>query len=304
MRQRIYIFIAVYLVIRSVVPAQQMAMYTQYMFNGLALNPAYAGSHETISATGLMRIQWVGVEGAPQTQTFSIHSPIPGKSAAFGAVFSHDNLGITNQDALNISFAYRIKGPKTTLAFGIQGGFVNYDISFGNLGIADPQLQSVLGGFKPNFGAGIYIYSEKFYFGASAPMILRNDITAEEQTNVDIQSTQLPHWFVTAGTLIDLSAMVKMKPSFLVKSVEGAPLEFDVNTNFILDDKLWLGLSYRTSGSVSFLTDLQINTQLRVGYAYDYALSDINQITSGSHEFVINYRLVYKSEKIQSPRYF
>lgn len=283
--------------------AQQQAMYTQYMFNGLAINPAYAGSHEVISLTGLTRFQWVGIEGAPRTQTFSIHSPIPGKKAAIGALFSRDEIGVSNQNSIYLSAAYRIKMNGGTLSMGVQGGIRTSDITFTDLGINDPNLLTNISGLVPNVGTGIYYYSQKFYAGFSIPTILKSSLEGAISSGA-ITATDIPHFFATGGMVFDLSPTVKLKPSTLIKYVSGAPMEIDINANFILDDRLWLGVSYRSLDAISFLLDFQASPQFKFGYAYDYSLTDINQITSGSHEIMINYRLVFQKSKVITPRYF
>jgi type IX secretion system PorP/SprF family membrane protein len=287
---------------------QQQAMYTQYMFNGLAINPAYAGSHESISATALARIQWIGIEGAPRTETFSIHSPVPGKQIAVGANFSHDQLGVSSQNTFFLTYAYRIEMSKGVLSFGLQGGINNTNVNFGELGVStDPNLQSTLNTFKPNFGVGTYYYNNRFYAGVSIPTVVnQNSKKSIQNAGIDyeIPNSQIRHLYMTAGMLFDLSPMVKLKPSLLIKSVLGAPMAMDINANVILDDKLWLGLSYRSFDAISFLLDIQLKPQIKFGYSYDYSVTDLNLINSGSHEFMINYRFVYSKSKIVTPRYF
>lgn len=277
-------------------------MFTQYMFNGLAINPAYAGSHESISATALARIQWVGIEGAPRTQTFSVHSPIPGKNIGLGAFFAHDELGVTEQNTLYLSYAYRMQMSKGTLSFGLQGGFRSSSFNYADLGVNDPNLQSSISEMSPNFGAGLFYSTDRFYAGASIPVLMNDEIG--DESNSDVQSKQIRHFFATAGYVFDLSPVLKLKPSTLIKSVSGAPIEMDINANLIINDLVWFGLSYRSGDSIDLLFDLQINPQLRFGYAYDYTLSDLGQVNSGSHEFMINYRFVFAKNKIVTPRYF
>lgn len=285
--------------------AQQQPMYTQYMFNGLALNPAYAGSHESLSLTALSRFQWVGVDGAPTTHTFSAHSPIPGRQIAVGLLFSNDQIGVTSQNSLFASYAYRIDLGNSVLSLGLQAGLRNADINFSELSVNDPNLESAFSSFKPNFGIGAYWYSQRFYAGLSVPTALKNkwganqDVLAEANVYTDIQ-----HYFATAGMLLDFSPTLKLKPSILIKSVAGAPMEIDLNANLILDDKVWVGLSYRSFDAISLLFDLQISPQLRFGYSYDYAVTGLREVTSGSHELMLNYRFVFSKTKIVTPRYF
>ncbi|MFY0599340.1 MAG: type IX secretion system membrane protein PorP/SprF [Cyclobacteriaceae bacterium] len=288
--------------------AQQQAMFTQYMFNGLALNPAYAGSHESISATALSRVQWVGIEGAPTTHTFSVHTPIPSKNIAIGGIFSKDNIGVSSQNSMFLSYAYWINLTNgSRLSFGLQGGLRSNNINYTDLGVNDPNLSSAEGGIKPNIGLGAYWYGARYYLGLSAPTVFQNSFQPKSGSNADLEGfglTDVSHIYLTGGMLFDLSPIIKLKPSFLIKSVAGAPLELDLNANVIFDDKVWLGLSYRSFDAMSFLFDFQATPQFRLGYAYDYTLSDLKVATSGSHEIMLNYRFVFSNNKIVTPRYF
>lgn len=280
-------------------------MFTQYMFNGLVINPAYAGSHEAISATALSRIQWVGIDGAPNTQTFSIHSPVPNKNIGIGAYFARDKIGVSTENNFFLSYAYRIQMGTGHLAMGLSAGFSNLDVNYAELGLADSNLQGAHSNFKPNFGAGLYYVSDKYYFGASSPYIFKNT-SGDASSNVtsDILTDQIQHYYITGGTIFDLSPIVKLKPSILVKVVSGAPIEFDFNANLLFDEKLWVGLSYRSFDSIDILLELQLNDQIRLGYAYDITTSDLRKVNSGSHEFMLNYRFVFSKSKIVTPRYF
>lgn len=287
------------------VNGQQQVMFTQYMFNGLVLNPAYAGSHESISMTALSRHQWVGIEGAPNTQTFSIHSPVPGKNIGLGAYFVRDNIGVTTDNNFFLSYAYRIQMKNGILSFGLQGGLSSVRVSYDDLETSDSNLSGTESDFKPNFGAGLYYMSDRFYAGVSIPYILRqrssnNGATLPQEINTD----QIQHYYLTAGLIFDLSPLLKLKPSILFKAVKGAPVEIDFNTMLLFDDKIWFGVSYRSFDSIDLLFELQLNDQFRVGYAYDITTSDLNQVNSGSHEIMLNYRLVYNKSKIVTPRYF
>ncbi|RED97428.1 PorP/SprF family type IX secretion system membrane protein [Marinoscillum furvescens] len=286
-----------------VVFAQQQPMYTQYMFNTLAVNPAYAGSHESISATALSRIQWVGVDGAPNTHTFSIHSPVPGRKIAIGAMFSHDQIGVSKQTTAQLSYAYRIQMKRSTLSLGLQGGIRSNRTNYNELGVNDTNLQGSEFAVRPNFGVGAYYYTGRCYLGVSVPTVIKNNWSKASDEN-QVIGTDIPHFFITAGMLIDISPLVKIKPSTLIKSVQGAPVEIDINANVILDDKVWVGLSYRSFDALSMILELQVNPQLRFGYAYDLTVSDLRQVNSGSHELMLNYRFVYERTKIVTPRYF
>ena len=285
--------------------SQQQVMFTQYMFNGLVLNPAYAGSHESISMTALSRVQWVGLDGAPNTQTFSIHSPVPDKNFALGGFFVRDNIGVTSENNFFLSYAYRIRTKSGTISMGIQGGMSSVRTSFDDLSVQDANLRGTSSKMKPNFGAGLYYRTERFYFGASAPYILRNsDSDQVSSLPQEINTDQIQHYYLTSGVVLDISPLVKVKPSLLVKAVSGAPVEFDINANFLFDEKLWLGVSYRSFDSIDLLLELQLNSQFRLGYAYDITVTELAGVNSGSHEIMLNYRLIFSKSKIVTPRYF
>ncbi|MEO1255123.1 MAG: type IX secretion system membrane protein PorP/SprF [Bacteroidota bacterium] len=293
------------------VKAQHQAMFTQYMFNVTAINPAAVGSHETLSLTALVREQWVGIDGAPSTQTLAIHAPLNQNRIAGGLLVMRDKIGVTSQTAAFAAGAYRILFPKGALSMGLQFGFSAYN---SDLALLDPNnsnadgsiIQNANNSFLPNIGAGLYYYTNRFYAGVSAPLLLNNfvqdgfgDINLENR-RPDLER----HYFGIAGYVFDLSPSVKLRPSTLVKMVEGAPVEFDFNANFIFDEVLWLGASYRSFDSISALLEIQLNNPLRIGYAYDFTVSDLAQFTTGSHELMVNYRFAFKKDRIITPRYF
>lgn len=285
--------------------AQQQVMFTQYMFNGLAINPAYAGSHDNITATFLAREQWVGLEGAPSSQTFSIHSPFNASgSASIGALLIHDKIGVTDQTTAYLAFAYRIRfSGSARLAFGLQGGFSNYNSKFSRISTTDPVFANGdVNVNRPNFGAGLYFNTNRFFAGVSVPQLVRSRL---DVNNSDSDSRLERHYFGYTGYVFDISRDLKFKPNILFKYVENAPLEFDLNANFLIKDIIWAGLSYRSFDSFDALVQVQISKQFQLGYAYDFATTtDLRRVNAGSHEFMIQYRLVYGKKKIISPRYF
>ncbi|MEO9869147.1 PorP/SprF family type IX secretion system membrane protein [Ekhidna sp.] len=291
--------------------AQHQAMFTQYMFNVTAINPAAVGSHETLSLTALVREQWVGIEGAPSTQTLALHAPLSQDRIAAGLLVMRDRIGVSSQTAAFAAGAYRILFPKSTLSMGLQLGFSAYNSDLASLNPNNPNAdgsinQNARNSFLPNIGAGFYYYTDRLYAGVSAPLLLNNfvedgfgDINAENN-RPDLER----HYFGIIGYVFDLSPSVKFRPSSLIKMVEGAPIEFDFNANFLFDDVLWLGASYRSFDSISALLEIQISDPLRIGYAYDFTISDLGQFTSGSHELMVNYRFSFKKDRIITPRYF
>lgn len=295
--------------------AQQQVMFTQYMFNQLALNPAYAGIHEGISTSILARNQWVGFEGAPKTQTFSIHSPIKYRSIALGAVLIRDQIGITDQFGAYFSYSYRINFVNhTKLSFGLQASFNQYKADFTENINNDPSLANQnINSISPNGGAGIMWHSDDFYLGFSVPMLFNKSIGDELEVPVNPTTGQgadpdaklIRHYFLAAGYVFPLNANLKLKPNLLFKWVEGAPLQIDINANLLIKELVWLGLSYRSMDSFDALFQLQVTPQFQLGYAYDfYTTSDLSRVNSGSHEIMINYVFNNRSDKIVTPRYF
>lgn len=301
--KRFYIMAAM-LVSSIAVCAQQQVMFTQYMFNYLALNPAYAGSHESLNASALLREQWTGLDGAPSTQTFSIHSPVRNQKMGLGFLFLHDKIGVTNQNGAYLSYAYRIpflNGGK--LAMGIQGGFVNYHAKFSLVSSTDPTFATGdVREWQPNFGAGLYYSTDRFYAGLSLPQLIE---TTFDKHNTDSDSKLVRHYFLSSGYVFDLNEDLKLKPNVLVKYVSGAPLEIDLNTNLLIKETVWIGFSWRSFDSIDAILQLQITERIQLGYSYDFATqSDLRRINSGSHEFMLNYRIPRRGERIVTPRYF
>lgn len=285
--------------------AQQLPQFTQYMYNTIAINPAYAGSRETLSVVGLHRSQWVGLEGGPQTQTLSIHTPIRNERVGLGFSFINDELGYQNFSYLYGDFSYTIPtGENSKLAFGIKAGFTSYslDADFQQSQSNDPVIFGFEDRWKPNIGTGIYWHSNRWYVGLSAPRILNTDYTGD----AEFQSLERISYYFTGGYVFDLSENTKFKPATLLKATNGAPLSFDLTANFLFYDKFWLGAGYRVderAGALGGLADFQVSKQLRIGYAYEYPLSDLRPYTSGTHEILLMFE-IFKSKRIKSPRYF
>ena len=285
--------------------AQQLPQFTQYMYNTISINPAYAGSRETLSVVGLHRSQWVGLEGGPQTQTLSIHAPMRNERVGLGVSFINDELGFQNFSYLYGDFSYTIPtGEKSKLAFGIKAGFTSYslDADFQQSQSNDPVIFGFENRWKPNIGTGIYWHSQKWYLGLSAPRILNTDYTGD----AEFQALERISYYFTGGYVLDISETTKFKPAALLKATNGAPLSFDLTANFLFNEKLWLGAGYRfdeRAAAFSGLADFQISKQLRIGYAYEYPISDLRPYTSGTHEILLMFE-VFKSKRIKSPRYF
>ncbi len=294
--------------------AQQDPMYSQYMFNHQVLNPAYAGSWGYFTSNVIYRKQWVGLNGAPETGSFSFHTPSRNDHHGFGMSFVTDRIGITTTNGLSAAYAFRIHlGGNARLALGIQGSLDNYRANYGGVRTgstidpsSNPNDPAFTGNsiniWAPNAGAGFFFHTKHFYLGASSPRLVRQAISTDENTSL---ATLSRHFFFTTGVMIGSDeATVKFKPSILAKYTPGTPLQFDFNAHFLLANRLWLGASFRTEDAIVGMVQLQALQWLRIGYAYDYITSDINRYASASHEFLLGLDLNFKRKAMVSPRYF
>jgi type IX secretion system PorP/SprF family membrane protein len=279
--------------------AQQTPQFTQYMFNTISVNPGYAGSREALTIVGLHRSQWVGMDGGPTTQTFSVHSPLRNEKVGVGFSFINDKLGYENFSYLYADFSYTINlSQETKLAFGVKGGFSYYKVDealFDDPDVYnDPYFQEKLNRWTPNIGAGIYVHQPRWYVGVSSPKLIENDYN-ELGNYVSFEQI---HFYTIAGYVFDLN------DSGLVKLTKGSPASYDATLSFLFNDKLWVGGSYRFEDSAGALVSFQLSKQLTIGYAYDYPISDLKPYTSGSHEIMLMFDFKFDKSKYKSPRYF
>jgi type IX secretion system PorP/SprF family membrane protein len=289
--------------------AQQEALFSQYMFNKLAINPGYAGSRDLLTADVLYRYQWVNIVGAPNTISASIHSPLANPHLALGFNVSNDQIGPMSYTGALATFAYRIIFPKSKLSFGLQAGVKNNGImmdDFNAYNTDDPFLTSNTLQKKvvPDANFGIYYYSDKMYVGISSQQLLRNQTLVVEDPGGDTQfSKLLTHFYGLAGVAIPLGENVVFRPSMLAKFVKNAPAQVDLNASFLFANTLWLGVSYRTENAISLITEVNISQTLRIGYSYDIWLNELKAYNKGSHEIRLSCDFnVFK--RILSPRYF
>lgn len=305
MRRPLLIFILFVTVVSMEVYSQQVATYAQYMFNGLAINPAYAGSHDALSATALMRFQNVGLPGAPQTQTFSLHSPLLNTRVGLGLLVIHDEISVINQTGVHFSYAYRIPvSAKATLSMGLQGGMGFYRADYTKLDTYDPNdpaFSSDIREARPNIGAGVFLSTNQYYVGVSIPHLINNAFDRGAQFETVYQNRPI---LFTGGYVVPLNRLLKLKPVFLLKFLDGSPVEFDLNANLLFDEVLWVGLSYKSSKTVSLITQAQVTDQIQFGYSYQITAGPIRVVELGSHEVMISYRFKYNKKGLVSPRYF
>lgn len=314
MKQRKWILALLFVfLIGGEVNAQQDAMYSQYMFNGLVLNPAYAGSRNSLSVTALLRRQWVSIPGAPQTETISAHGNSRNDRFGFGASIINDRISFISQTWYNGHYAFRIPMRKGTLALGLQGSLYNFRVNWEEAYTIDPNDDVVVAFSRnlllPNVGFGMYYATDRAYIGASMPHMLIHSLNRgrPKVSFFDI-GDDLPglyqHSFLTAGYVVDVNENIKFKPSLLVKYHRTAPIQFDLNATLLWYDRLWTGVSYRTRDGFVAMVEYQFNSMIRAGYAYDYPFTQLNRFTSGSHEIMLGFDLNFKNDPAVSPRFF
>jgi type IX secretion system PorP/SprF family membrane protein len=290
--------------------AQQDAQYTQYMYNTIAVNPAYAGSRGVLSINALHRSQWVGLDGAPTTQTLNFHTPTRGRLGV-GLSIVNDRIGNgTNQDTyFDGVVSYTIPTSETgKLSFGIKAGGHLLNIDFSQLQNYNNEATSVgLANidkkFAPNFGAGIYYHTDHFYAGLSVPNFLKTEHF--DTSSVSLAQERMNFYFIT-GYVFDLNPNLKFKPAALVKAVTGAPLQIDFSANFMINDKFTLGAAYRWDAALSALVGFQITDQFMLGLAYDREITELgsSSFNAGSFEILLRYELRAKYKNVIAPRFF
>jgi type IX secretion system PorP/SprF family membrane protein len=288
--------------------AQQDIMVSQYMFNGLLLNPAYAGSHPYLSATVLHRNQWVGLEGAPKTSIFAIDGPINNEKMGLGLIVSNDHIGVTDQTDIYGNYSYHLPLGDGKLAFGLKGGVSRYTYKVDQLVIWDNNDQVFVGNrstaWLPKFGAGIYYYTPKWYAGISVPSLIAHDPNNNFGSDVNNSGFVRRHYYAVSGYVFNINERFKLKPSVLLKYVKSAPLEADLNLHVMYRDQLWFGASYRTNDAISLMIEYQTNTRFRIGYAYDFTTSKVRTYSAGTHEIMLGYDFGRDMIKVKTPRYF
>jgi len=281
--------------------AQQDSHYTLYMYNMNIVNPAYAGSTNDLNISVLGREQWVGIDGAPSTYTANVHSRI-GSGVGLGLSLISDKIGPQDENSIFADVSYTLPVSQNgNLSFGLKlgGSLLSID---GNLltSTTDPNLNQGLSKFNPNVGAGILYHTQKFYAGISVPNFLRTE-------HLDVSGSlaeEVEHYFVTSGYVFEPRDYLKIKPSTFIRFVPGAPVAIDLSLNALFYNKFELGLSHRIEDAVSLAAIFNLTKSLRLGYAYDYTLSELNEFSRGSHELMLLYKVSLSPKKIRSPRFF
>ena len=284
-------------------------MFTQYMFNQIAVNPGYAGSGEVANATVLNRQQWVGMEGAPRTFAITANTPISKIDCGLGLSLITDKIGPTQQTGFFLDYAYHLKvSKKGKLGMGIKAGFTHYKANFQDIQTTTANdvafSQNIDGDVKANFGVGFFYYTKDFYAGFSVPKLLKSDLTTGSSVTNEKLSVSERHYYFIVGNVFDLNEKLKFRPSALAKINKGTPMQIDLTANFILLEKFWLGAMYRIGNAFGFIAQIQLIKSLRVGYAYDITTTHLKKYNSGTHEIMVSFDFFTGKNKIRSPRYF
>ncbi|WP_420538549.1 type IX secretion system membrane protein PorP/SprF [Maribacter polysiphoniae] len=297
----------VLLFLSTEVQAQQDAQYTQYMYNTVSVNPGYAGSRGHLSLAALHRSQWVGLDGAPKTQTLNIHSPVGYNGVGMGISIVNDEIGPTSETYLDLDFSYTVKtSDEGKLSFGIKASGHLLDIRFSELNQFAPDQtleQDIDNKFSPNFGAGVYYHTDKFYAGLSVPRFLQT--SHFEESSLSTAKEQMNFYLIT-GYVFDMNPNLKFKPTILTKMVQGAPLQVDLSANFMLNDKFILGGAYRWDAAFSGMFGFYLNESFLIGMAYDREVTELGNaaFNDGSFEIILRYDFIKTKGYVKSPRFF
>ncbi len=287
--------------------AQQDAQYTQYMYNTVSVNPGYAGSRGHVSIAALHRSQWLGLEGAPTTQTFNIHSPIGYRGVGMGLSIVNDKIGPTSETNFDVDFSYTVwTSTEGRLSFGLKASANLLDVRFSELNqyTTDQTLQQDIDNrFSPNIGAGVYYHTNNYYAGLSVPRIL--ETSHFQESSLSTAKEQMNFYFIT-GYVWDLNPLLKFKPTLLTKVVRGAPLQVDLSANFMFSEKFIIGGAYRWDAAFSGMVGFNINSNFLIGLAYDRETTELGSaaFNDGSFEVILRYDFISTKNNLKSPRFF
>lgn len=289
--------------------AQQDAQYTQYMYNTIVVNPAYAGSRQTMSIFALHRTQWVGMEGAPVTNSVSINTPFNESKLGMGLSFVNDQIGPSDENNIAVDFSYTIPASeKYKMSFGLKASANLLNVDFTKLdqypggAIFEDNIDNK---FSPNIGVGFYLHSDNSYIGISAPNLIETEHFDKSATSTTSHiATEKINYYLIAGYVFDLNPNLKLKPSLITKYVQGAPLQVDVSANFMINEKFVAGLAYRWSAAMSAMVGFHATDSWFIGYSYDFETTELAHYNSGSHEIFLRFELFNSYDKIISPRFF
>lgn len=284
--------------------AQQDSQFTQYMYNTINVNPAYAGSRGVMSVFALHRSQWVGLDGAPTTNAISINTPLNSSKLGLGVSIINDKIGPVHENTISADLSYSVPTSETfKLSFGLKATANLFDLDVSRLNPVDddPSLHDYNNKFSPNIGAGLYLHSSKAYVGFSVPNFIESN--RYDSNEVAINKEKI-NYYLIGGYVFDLNSYIKFKPAFLTKMVKGAPLQVDLSGNFMFNDKFMVGMAYRWSAAISAMVGMQVSDGLYIGYGYDLDSTKLDNYNSGSHEVFLRFELFKNNDKITTPRFF
>ncbi len=312
-----YYFVSLILIFTTIggLLAQQDAQYTQYMYNTMSINPAYAGSRGQLSIAALYRSQWIGLDGAPETFTLNLNSPIRNSKLGYGVSIINDNIGdgVVQETYFDAVLSYTIDvSAEGKLSFGLDVGATLLNLDFNGLNNFDNEPISgdnIDNKFSPNFGLGVYYHTNKFYLGVSAPRLIATDYfdnSQRDSNSVQFLSREKINFYLITGIVLDLNSQLKFKPALLTKLVGGAPLQIDLSASFLLNEKFSFGLAYRWDAAFSAIIGFQISDQLMLGLAYDKETTELGstQFNDGSFEIFLRFELAKSFQRLVSPRFF
>ena len=295
--------------------AQQDAQYTQYMFNTMSVNPAYAGSRGQLSLAALYRSQWIGLNGAPETFTLNLHSPIRNSKVGYGISVVNDNIGdgVVQETYIDAVVSYTLDVDiDKKLSFGLSVGGDLISLDFNGLRNFDQEVvqqDNIDSQFSPNFGLGVYYHTDRFYAGLSVPSILETeyfDNSGGDANAVNFLSTERMNFYLITGYVFELNPNLQFKPALLTKAVGGAPLQVDISASFLFAERFSFGAAYRWDAAVSALAGFQISEQIMLGLAYDRETTELGgtRFNDGSFEVFLRLELLKRFQRTVSPRFF
>lgn len=287
--------------------AQQDPHYTQYMYNMSVMNPAYAGSKENLAGGVLYRKQWVDMEDAPSTATFFLHSPV-GKNVGLGVSVINDRIGPVDETNAYADFSYTLNlGGEHRLALGLKAGATFHKVDFNTIYPTLPDVgDGIFGGANPNetlfnAGAGLFYYTDNYYVAFSMPNMFKGKYLNYDGVEYGTESM---HYFLTAGYVFQLNENLKLKPSAMLKSSLENKASLDGSLNLLFHERFEIGATYRLEDSFGGMVNFAITPSLRIGYAYDHIVSDLNVTTPSSHEFMLLFEIPSFKKVSRSPRFF
>ena len=287
--------------------AQQDPLFTQYMFNKLLVNPAYAGSRENFTIDMLNRTQWVNIDGAPETFTISAHTAMRNKNVGLGAYMFRDVLGPTNNTGIMGTYAYRLYLGRSSLAFGLQFGLKYFDFNWSEIRTKDPDYlfdPQDIRRVTPDANFGVYWQSNRAFFGVSSKQLLGNAYGYSIKDGKSSFSTLTRHFYMMGGIALPLDEKIIFRPSVMAKYTPNAPMQLDFNASALFSNFFWVGVSFRTGNAITFLTEFKISERMKLGYSYDLYINELQPVNYGSHEIRVAFEFPLYESRMRTPRYF